>query len=57
MEITVHHTIELSGNAMFAVILIVGVIAFCALYPMVTQYRVTPPELPKEPMGFQPSSK
>ncbi len=57
MEITIHHTIGLSGSAVFAIVLIVAVIALCTLYPMVASYPVVPSEPSRGPMGFQPPCK
>lgn len=57
MEITVHHTIGLSGSAVFAIVLIVAVIAFCTFYPMVASHPVVPSESLRGPMGFQPPGK
>lgn len=62
MEMTIHHTItiELGRNAMIALLLILGVIAFCTLYPMLTSPVLSSEPLadpPKEPMGFRPSDK
>ena len=49
----VHHSIELGGSTMLAIVLILGVIALCVLYPMVMSYRVLPSEPAEEPfMGF-----
>lgn len=57
MEITVHHTIGLSGSAVFAIVFIAAVIAFCTFYPMIASYPIVPAEPARGPMGFQPPNK
>lgn len=57
MEITVHHTVGLSGSAVFAIVLIAAVVAFCTFYPMVASHPVVPSEPSRGPMGFQPPGK
>ncbi len=62
MDVTIHHihTVELGGSAMLAVILILGVLAFCALYPMLMSPVLSsepPAASPKGPMGFRLSGK
>ncbi len=65
MDIHIHHTIELGGNAMIVALLAIAfvAIAFCAIYPSMvtvaspepalTPEPVLPPEPPKAPIGFR----
>jgi len=54
LNIQVHHTIELRGTAIWALVLLLAVlIAASALYTVLPLYAVQLPEQPREPFGFQ----
>jgi hypothetical protein len=53
MDIHIHHSIELSGLAVWALIFILALIAVCLLYPMVAPQSAFPPDPPKGPLGFR----
>jgi hypothetical protein len=49
---TIHHTIEFTGTAVWALIIILAIIAFCLLYPMLVPPPALPPDPPKGKLGF-----
>jgi hypothetical protein len=53
LEITVHHTVELSGSTAIVLLLAVGLIAFVLLYPMLVPAPTLPPEPAKGKSGFR----
>jgi hypothetical protein len=53
MDVHIHHSIELSGPAVWALIIVLAVIAVCLLYPMVVPPPALPPDPPKGPLGFR----
>ncbi len=53
LNIHVHHTIELNGTAVWALVLLLAVlVAAGALYTVLPLYALQLPEQPKEPFGF-----
>ncbi len=54
LNIHIHHTIELNGTAIWALVLLLAVlVAAGALYTVLPLYALQLPEQPKEPLGFQ----
>jgi hypothetical protein len=54
LNIHVHHSIELNGTAIWALVLILVIlVAAGALYTVLPLYTLQLPEQPKEPFGFQ----
>lgn len=54
LNIHVHHTIELNGTAIWALVLLLAVlVAAGALYTVLPLCALQLPEQPKEPFGFQ----
>jgi len=52
MDITIHHTIELSGTTTLLLLLIAAAIVFAVLYPMTISAPEQAPEPAKGKMGF-----
>ena len=52
MDITVHHTIELSGTTTLVLVLVAAIIAFALLYPTMIPHPVLSFDPPKGNLGF-----